>query len=751
MTLLKTNVLPNSLVAHGPNHLLAYQAGEVKRYRKNSDNTLLLRATYPLADVKRLAISENGQNMAAQTPSKTVRLHMPDDDPLVTTGAMAISDSNYLIVCQPTAVQVIREMTVLLTASTSNADKVCCGLNSFVVYSGTRTLTGTYTGFVLTEQAQAKTLLHVAHTGSDKFAFFYSDGSVSLSGVSRPLTALKGHRTIGQHVVANDGVDEWTYMRKFPLTAPVKLRPYVAPPPPLEMFTLADNLPYTASLTNGVTFEEFPSIGDATAVLPAGNQDLIEFTFAQAINLSDTDWTLEWSSKNLAASDGYFAEIAMLPAVGNFGITARYGDSGFGQRLQFGGSVSGLSSIYNAKFTKTALNNVVKEYRLVKQGTRVFAYVNNVKQNLAIGTSTTYDQPSFPVDSDLTAIKRVLIGAVSSGGLTMPAYRGPVKLSLSAIFPPLPAQPKLIYDEAYSRATSFANFSFNFTDDYYAIPSKPLKLLDRNLVEQPITTPSDVNYANVHFMDYPNAALAATGSYGYRTANNGVSWTAIGAADSYRTGMAIRHKGFNYIYNAASANWTKAASGVSGGTIVTSNIGAKAVNTSNYISKNDNAVLISQSTAATPTLLYVSWDYPATVFSYYVSGLTTNTQIYYVGSNVFACANGNRQVVLLFVPETAGAPTVLKTIEDVKFMAHLKDALVWETTGNLLYTAPLSARADNTSAKLADARAYAEDIVAAMELGNELLPRSSSRVFRSRWGFDRLVEGDLNRVRIWQF
>jgi len=459
MALLKSNALPNSIVAHGLNHLLAYQSGEVKRYRKEADNSLLLRQTYLLADVKRLAISEDGLCMAAQTATQTHRLHMPTDDPLATTGAMAISDSNFLIVLQPTAVQVIRETTVLLTATTTVADKVCCGLNSFVVYNSARTLTGTYTGFVLTNTAQAKTLMHVAHTGSDKFAFFYSDGSVTLSGTTRTAKVLRNHRHIGQHVVANDGTDEWTYMRKFPLTAPVKLRPYVEPPAPADFFTTDTGgapLTYTIQKTAGASVDEPAQIGTASYTLQHGNQDSITILLDQPINLAATDWTLEWTTLNQSAADGsYYAEIAMLPAAGNLGVVARYGDGGYGNRLQFGGLMSAQTNVWNANYTKATLNGVLRKCVMVKQGTTVSVYINDVRQNLAIGTTSTYDQTTFTIDTDITAIKRIVLGATPSGGGTIGAIRGPVKLSLSAKRPT--PEPFSLFKSDGSLATGVTN------------------------------------------------------------------------------------------------------------------------------------------------------------------------------------------------------------------------------------------------------------------------------------------------------
>uniref|UniRef100_A0AB39CDF8 Tail fiber protein n=1 Tax=Pseudomonas phage HRDY3 TaxID=3236930 RepID=A0AB39CDF8_9VIRU len=207
---------------------------------------------------------------------------------------------------------------------------------------------------------------------------------------------------------------------------------YQLPPFPQSFFVTDAPITYTFTKTNGVTLENPATIGTDTVILASGNQDTLDIKFSQALNLSTSDWTLEWSSQNLEAAAGYCAHIALLPETGAFGITARYGDDGFSNRLQFGGLISQPSQIFNVPFNKTTLLNALRKYTMVKQGQNISVYVDSIKQDFAVGTSQTYDTATFAPDADITAIKRVRLGNISSGGSTLSAKHGPVKLTMSA-------------------------------------------------------------------------------------------------------------------------------------------------------------------------------------------------------------------------------------------------------------------------------------------------------------------------------
>lgn len=547
MILLNTIAAPNSLQAHGLNHVAIYADPTVSLYKKNeATNDLTLLKTYTLAGVKRLALSDNGQILSAQTATQTHRLSVAGASPYDVVGQLAVADRNYTVVLTPTAVQVIRETVVNMTATLGVADRVVCGAKTFMVYSRSRYILGSYTAGLQAPVTPANPIVHVAHTGGDKFAIFYANGSVELNGKTRPLLSLAGHRDSGWHVVANDGTFEYAYMRKYPLTDPVKIRPYVPPP----------------------------------------------------------------------------------------------------------------------------------------------------------------------------------------------------------------VMPELIYDEAYARADSFINPEFSFTDDYYALPQIPLKVIDRDLVAQPVTTPADVKYATMQFVESPFASIMAVGSLGYTTNNRGQRWDTMGgAASQYRTGFALRHKGFNYIWNDTALNFRKVASGLTGGSTVTSNIGNKAVNLSGYIAKSANAVIISQATATTPNLFYVGWDYPATISSYTHAGIAPNTRFVYLGSNLFVGFNSTNGAVFIYIGPTSGSIAVFGTIADLTQMAHLNGTLVFclKTANNTIQAAPLEVRPDDSQATLATTTTYFNQIKAAMAQKSQLFTLPANIAYFGAWKPDRLVVGDLKRVRIWQF
>ncbi len=442
MQLLNTIAKPNSLVAHALDYVAVYNAPTISVYKKiTSSNSLALVVEYTLAGVKRLAISDNGQVVSAQTATQTHRLSVAGASPYDVVGQLAVADRNYTVVLTPTAVQVIRETVVNMNTTLGTGDRVVCGLKTFVVYNSSRSILGSYDAGLQAPVSPGRTISHVAHIGGDKFAYFYLDGTVSVGAAVRASAALMGHRDSGRHIVANNNTHEYAYMKNAPLTAPVLVRPFTPPPIPNEMFSIVSESAaptFTIERTIGVSVEDPPSLGAASVIIAHGGQDNVRFVLDRPLNLASTDWTLEWSSLNLSGADGnYYAEIALLPTTGNNGLTARWGDGGFQNRLQFGGRVDLVSNNYNVNLTKAAVVNVLKKYRLVKQGVNVEAYIDDVRQNFAAGTGTTYNMATFPLDTDLSAIKHIVIGAFAWGGYALGAIRGPVKLTLAATRPPV--------------------------------------------------------------------------------------------------------------------------------------------------------------------------------------------------------------------------------------------------------------------------------------------------------------------------
>lgn len=258
MSLLKTLVLPNALAVHSLDNLAIYQDGEVRLYRKNdSDNSIALLNTFPLAGVKRLAISENGRNLCAQTSTQVYRLTQEGASPLDVTGQMAVSNLNYLVVLLPSAVQIIRETTVNLSATTYKSDRVVCGLSSFIVYNATRYLTGTFGGITLTNTPAAKSIRFITHVGNDKFAIFYADGSVSYNGDSKTFSSMGLFRESGRHLIAKSGTDAYAYQKSHPLAVPIRLRAWGASDPSTDWWSPEDLVAFDSTIFNSAGFTDF--------------------------------------------------------------------------------------------------------------------------------------------------------------------------------------------------------------------------------------------------------------------------------------------------------------------------------------------------------------------------------------------------------------------------------------------------------------------------------------------------------------
>lgn len=188
----------------------------------------------------------------------------------------------------------------------------------------------------------------------------------------------------------------------------------------------------TFTQSAGITKEEPPTLGDPTFHLPAGGNANIIVDFGQAIDLRGMDWTLEWSSRNEAQGTTYYGEIGLFLAAETPGVIARYGDSGFGNRLQFGGNIASAGLAYNARFTKTALNGVAKRYALVSKAGQIAFFAEGVREMYANGVGTTYNVATFATNGNMSAIRRIKIGSTSTGAPTMPASRGKVRFSLFA-------------------------------------------------------------------------------------------------------------------------------------------------------------------------------------------------------------------------------------------------------------------------------------------------------------------------------
>lgn len=191
----------------------------------------------------------------------------------------------------------------------------------------------------------------------------------------------------------------------------------------------------TITRTNA-PYEATPSIDGKTIDLAAANSRAV-IAFNPPVNFKNPDWTLEWSDVNkTAAVSAYANQITLFPVnPPRTVVVGRFGDNGFGNRLQFGGTMAAVNSCYSTPNTKTSLVGVLKRYALVSKGGNISLFIDGVKTLLAAGTGNAYNVASFISDAPDQLVYSICIGALtasSSDGI--PASRGPMRFTMRALY-----------------------------------------------------------------------------------------------------------------------------------------------------------------------------------------------------------------------------------------------------------------------------------------------------------------------------
>ncbi|WDS62038.1 hypothetical protein [Pseudomonas phage D6] len=152
--------------------------------------------------------------------------------------------------------------------------------------------------------------------------------------------------------------------------------------------------------------------------------------FPTPIDLQGKNWTLEWSFYNTTAAGAYASETCLNTGSGT-GILSRWGDSGFGNRLQLGVRFSAVTDCWNPAMTKASSVNTEINMALSCKAGLVTVFRNGVKQGLANGTGGTYGAQTFPVSSvSLASLANLTIGYAGGGQPSQLGYHGRVRLSL---------------------------------------------------------------------------------------------------------------------------------------------------------------------------------------------------------------------------------------------------------------------------------------------------------------------------------
>lgn len=157
-------------------------------------------------------------------------------------------------------------------------------------------------------------------------------------------------------------------------------------------------------------------------------------TFETPLSLAGLEWTIEWSVINTVAASAYASEFAMYSGVSSNGILARWGDTGFGNRLQFGNKFAAATDCYNIALTKAGSVNQLSHFALVCRGTQISVFRNGVKQAMAVGTGGTYNQPTFPAGTALTDLRAIRIGWLNSTVVAMVGRHGRIRICKNALY-----------------------------------------------------------------------------------------------------------------------------------------------------------------------------------------------------------------------------------------------------------------------------------------------------------------------------
>ena len=92
-------------------------------------------------------------------------------------------------------------------------------------------------------------------------------------------------------------------------------------------------------------------------------------------------------------------------------IGFRYGDNGFGNRLQFSDNYGVLNAVYSYNLTKSTTYGKIITVRMERKNNVLRCYLNGVQQNFAAGTSQTYDISSAPDTMNIPQYTTITLGS----------------------------------------------------------------------------------------------------------------------------------------------------------------------------------------------------------------------------------------------------------------------------------------------------------------------------------------------------
>ena len=145
------------------------------------------------------------------------------------------------------------------------------------------------------------------------------------------------------------------------------------------------------------------------------NGDSLSVTGTTALDVGTGDFTIEFWSYMTSAPGGYVT--LMYYTQGGQTLGVRFGDGGFGNKLQFSLYLDSLGSIYSSAFVQTDFVNRWRHVAMTRQSGTVRCFVDGQQLNLGTGVNpSTYPVNSFTDTRSLSTSSACVIGDSSFPG-----------------------------------------------------------------------------------------------------------------------------------------------------------------------------------------------------------------------------------------------------------------------------------------------------------------------------------------------
>lgn len=192
--------------------------------------------------------------------------------------------------------------------------------------------------------------------------------------------------------------------------------------------------PSVSTLSGGAVSDETILInGQPTLKFPTVAAKQV-IAFPTDLDLTQGNWTLEWSFINDTSPTAYANDLVMYSRTGasGVGVYTRFNDSGFGNRYCLSDSrgASNPGLVQPLPYTKAQLVGTLMNMALVSIAGVIKVYVNGVYTMTALGNaSNVYNQPTFTA-TGMDKIYQLGIGDVNGGTVrAIPGNRGRIRLS----------------------------------------------------------------------------------------------------------------------------------------------------------------------------------------------------------------------------------------------------------------------------------------------------------------------------------